>query len=252
MPTPDGPISVERASIADVAAELRLVIDKGLPVTNATAGKLLPNLRSVYARAVIPSDAQSRLDAVNDLLPRLIASVSDGVYREALQVLFGLAPGTRGAGLMSRRRQAADAMDYSVGHFRDAIEEELLDALAVLIYNDLLRYESRVKRASESLEPTGDTPTLQAEDLTHEEELVSRIWSAVYALRAELIAGARLQVRQGFEAQVEDHRQAAGQQQRALQELIREYVETYGALLIRHGTAEFSLEALKRLAGWET
>jgi hypothetical protein len=45
--------------------------------------------------------------------------------------------------------------------------------------------------------------------------------------------------------------QAALRQRAALQAVIREYVKTYGEGLILHGEAEYSVEALERLAGWE-
>ncbi len=222
---------------------------KGLPVTEATAGDVLLNLRSVYARAVVPPDPASRLAALNESLPRLIASLSDPVYRDAVQILFGLAPGTRGTTCSARRRQAADRMGYNPDHFREAIEQKLVEAVAVALHDDLLRYRSRVKRSAESLEPTGDTPRLGPEHITHEEELVSRIWSRVYALRAEMIAFARLDEQGGFKEQAEDHRQAVQRDERALRELIQEYKETYGHTLIQHGEAEFAVEALERLAG---
>lgn len=59
---------------------------------------------------------------------------------------------------------------------------------------------NRVKRAEESLEPTGDTPRLGPEHLTAEEELISRIWQHVYGLRAEVIAHLRLSEQEGYEA----------------------------------------------------
>jgi hypothetical protein len=116
--------------------------------------------------------------------------------------------------------------------------------------HDLLRYRSRIRRAVESLEPTGDTPRLGPEHLTHEEELISRIWQYVYGLRAELIAHARLSESDGYAAQAEDHRQAARIQETELQGLLKEYAETYGEELIQHGDAEYNLKALRRLVGW--
>lgn len=250
MPTDEPTQPIARVRIHDLVAELRNLITKGLPARESAVGELILNLRSVYARAVVPSDPLGRLAALNELLPRLIASVSDLDYREALQTLFGLAPGTSKANLMERRRRAAVILDYSLSHFREEVEEELLEAVAMLIHGDLLRYEPRVRRSVESLEPTGDTPFLEVGHLTHEEELVSRIWEHVYGLRAELIASARLEFHEGNDAAVEDHRQAAGRRHVNLRNLIREYVDTYGAGLIRHGEAQYSVEALERLAGW--
>jgi hypothetical protein len=183
-------------------------------------------------------------------LPRLIARIEDDVFRSAVQLLFGLGPGTRGTTLTARRRQAAEQLGYSASHFREEKESDLVEAVARLVHDDLLRYVSRVKRASESLEPTGDTPRLGPENLTHEEELVSRIWQHVYGLRAELIAFARLSEAEGFEAQAEDHRHAAMREEAELKALIAEYAETYGEELVRHGVAEFAFASIQRVAGW--
>ena len=232
-----------------LAAALRGTIADGLPCDEEAAGLLL-HLRSVYARAVVPSDSLSRLQALNDLMPRLIARLGDTRYREATQILFGLAPGTRGTSLTARRRQAAEELGYSAAHFRTDIEADVVHAVAVTMHDDLLRYQSRVKRASESLEPTGDTPQLGPEHVNAEEELISRIWQRVYGLRAELIATLRLSTADGFEAQAEDHRQAGLRERDALRALIAEYTKVYGERLIRNGDTEFAVEALERLAGW--
>lgn len=245
---PDEPVTT--ATVDELAGALALALAKGLPVREREAAPVLPSLRSVYARAVVPSDPASRLQALNELLPRLIGTIADPVYREAVQMVFGLAPGTRGSTLTARRRQAAGVMGYSLDHFRSVIEGQVIEAVAVLVQADLLRYHMRTKRAVESLEPTGDTPRLDAEHLTHEEELVSRIWQHVYGLRAELIGFARLDEEEGFRQQAEDHRQTALRQEAALQELLREYSDTYGKSLIRRGQAEFAAEALERLVGW--
>ncbi len=199
----------------------------------------------------MPSELHSRLQALNELLPRLIASLFDADYCQAVQCLFGLAPGTRGTTLTARRRQVAKLLKYHVDHFRSRVELDLLTAVAVAIHDDLLRYQSRVKRPVGSPEPRGDTHRLGPEHFTHEEELVSRIWQHVYGLRAELIVCGRLSEQQGSAAQAEDHRQAALREQVALRAIIREYVETYGEQHIRHGEAEYAVAGLERLAGWE-
>jgi hypothetical protein len=243
---------IEAATTSDLATALHEVVSSGgLPVLEANVPALLLDLKSVYARTVVPSEPLSRLHALNELLPRLIAGLNDGRYREAAQVLFGLAPGTRGTTLTARRRQAANLLGYNVDHFRTRVEATVIEGVAVAVHDDLLRYLSRVKRSAESLEPTGSTPRLGPEHITAEEELVSRIWQHVYGLRAETIAILRLAEQHGFEAQAEDHRQAAIRQEAELRELVQEYVETYGKQLIAHGDAEFSVEALERLAGWE-
>jgi hypothetical protein len=238
---------ISEIEVSEIAQHLKRVIMKGLPVGDDAAGEILPNLRSVYARAVVPSDRQSRISSLNDLLPRLIAAMSDSEY----QTLFGLAPGTRGTLLSRRQEHAARLRGYSLAHFRDSIEMQMLEAVAIAMYDDLLRYRSRVKRSVESLEQTGDAPKIGPEHVTHEEELISRIWQHVYGLRAELIANARLSIVLGYETQTEDHRQAALREEADLKDIIAEYVDTYGASLIRHGETEFTPEAIVRLSKWQ-
>lgn len=240
---------------ADVTAEqlvteLTLVSRKGLPASQKAAGEVLPNLKSVFARSIHPDQLISRLDALNNLIPALFGKLGDENYQEAARMLFGLALGTRGSLLSERRRQAAALLGYNVDHFRTRVEPEIIAAVAKEMIRDLLRYKSRVKRAAESMEPTGDTPTLTAEDLTAEEELVSRIWQHVYGLRAELIAHLRLKGQEGYEGQAEDHRQAAVREESQLKELIQDYAGTYGKQLIRHQQVEFAVEGLERVARW--
>jgi hypothetical protein len=250
-PTESPDLPIEQLPTADLIADLTALIGKGLPVTEETAVGALYNLRSVYARAVVPSDRLSRMAAFNQLLPRLIATISDAEWREATQTLFGLAPGTRKATLTDRQRRAAGLLGYNQGHFRSRRQIDVIRSVALVVQEDLIRYRSRVGRAAESLEPTGDTPRLGPEHLNHEEELISRIWEHVYGMRAELIAQLRLSREGGFEGQAEDHRQAAMRRRDVLRETIREYTDTYGDQLIHHGDAEFSQEALERLAGWD-
>src|SRR5262249_24316985 len=151
----NGKTPIAMAAVAELSAALTSLLAKGLPVREAQAGEILPNLRSVFARAVVPSEPASRLQALNELLPRLIAAVADPGYREAVQTLFALAPGARGSTHTERRRRVAGILEYHPDHVRSVIEAQLVEAVAVLLQSDLLRYQARVKRAVESLEPTG-------------------------------------------------------------------------------------------------
>lgn len=145
----------------------------------------------------------------------------------------------------------AKLRNYSLPRVKDVIEVQMLEGVAIATYNDLLRYRSLIKRSVESLEPTGDSPKIEPEHITHEEELMSRIWQHVYGLRTELITCPRLSMELGYESQAEDHRQAAHREEADLKAIIAEYVETYGNSLIRHGETEFTAEAIVRLSRWE-
>jgi hypothetical protein len=161
-----------------------------------------------------------------------------------LGTLFAITKGTRGTTLEFRRLKAAEALSYEVTHFRKRIEPKLLETLAAVVYADLLRYKRRVRRAPASEEPTGDTPSITEHDFTHQEELVSRIWSHVYALRAELIAAGRLGADPAYVSQAEEHRQKAAQERAAVDELLIEFTKTYGEAFLRHGEAEWSVEGI--------
>lgn len=236
-----------QVSVTDLQHELGQLLRRGLPATPTTAGMILPRLRSVAARSIHPYDPISRLASLNQLLVRVLVEMDDEEYGTAARILFAIARGTRGTTLTSRRQLAADTLAYEVTHFRKRIEPKILDEVATRLYQDLLRYKRRIRRAASAEEPTGDSPSLTSGDLSHEEELVSRIWQHVYGWRAELIAAGRLQAQPGYQSQAEDHRQAAVRQEQQLQELIAEYTQTYGQRLIQHGEAEYAIEAVERL-----
>lgn len=240
--------SAPAIDVDGIQEALAVLLRKGLPATTTSAGALL-DLRSVRARATHPYDPQSQLQALNRLLVRLLAEW-EGNEGEAMRCLFGVAAGTGGTTLTFRRQKAAAVHGYEETYFRQEVEKRYLRQVAEALYQDLLRFKRRVRRAAEAEEPTGDTPSLGASDLTHEEELISRIWQHVYGLRAELIAVGRLGFEDDMQAVVEDHRHAAERTVRQLRALIAEYTDTYGTDLVRHGDAEYSADALERLAGW--
>jgi hypothetical protein len=86
---------IPEVSSEQLSKELGRLLKDGLPATEATAGQVLPNLRSVVARSIHPGNAFSRLQALNELLPRLIDRISDDNYAEATRLLFGLGTGDR-------------------------------------------------------------------------------------------------------------------------------------------------------------
>lgn len=236
-----------KVSPDDIAVELKRIVRKGLPLDLARAGSVLPNLRSVVARSVHPDDLVSRLDALNQLLVRFLVEMGDDETGHAMRVLFAIAKGSKGTNLMQRRAAAAAALGKDPDHFRKHLEGPMIDEFAVTIHRDLLRYKSRAKRAPASLEPTGDTPSLNEAHFTHQEELVSRIWEKVYALRAEHIAVGRRERAANADTmalETEEHRQMVATEEMALRALIDEYMATYGEGLIRHGDVEWSVQVI--------
>lgn len=145
-----------------------------------------------------------------------------------------MSKGTRGTTLSTRRIRAAEELGYEESHFRKKIEPKLIAEFADDIYEDLLRYKQRTRRALTAKEPTGDTPSLNEEHLTHEEELISRIWQHVYGLRAELIGQYRLEREPGNAGQAEEHRQNASAEMTTIRVLVEQYRDTYGRDFILH------------------
>jgi hypothetical protein len=241
-----------KVSVETLAVELRKILRYGLPLTQRKAGAVLPNLRSVIARSVHPYDPQSRVDSLNRLLVRILVDLDEAddptAEATATRVIFGIAKGAKGLRLTERHQRAASVLSYDTDHFRKHIQPRLLEEVAAVLYRDLLRYKRRIRRGTLSEEPTGDTPSITEQDFTHEEELISRIWQHVYGWRAELIACARFTAMDGYETHAEDHSEAAQRQERAVRGLAAEYVASYGERLLRHGQAEYDIDAILRLA----
>lgn len=236
--------------VETIAGALKAVARGGMPASDAVLDDALVDLFGVVARSVHPDERVSRADAFNALVPRLIESIEPDFDRAAARILFGIEPGTAGTTLTARRARAARVGDYDPDHFRKRLEPKIIREVAVRLHKDSLRYKSRARRAPAALEPTGESPKLTEDDLTAQEEHVSRIWAELYALRAELIAAGRKSADPAYAAQVEEHRQAARAHEGRLQELIRQYVDTYGDRLIRHGDNEYDAAGLRRLLDW--
>lgn len=242
-----------RPSAGDVDViddRLKAVVQAGVPVPDTTLDDALLELLGVVARSVHPDERVSRADAFNELVPRLVAKIPDEFERKATAIILGIAQGTKGLNLTNRRARAAALQGYDLDHFRKKIEPRLRREVALLLHRDSLRYRSRTRRSPAAMEPTGDTPKLTDDDLTAQEELISRIWAEVYTLRAETIAALRKQEEPEYAPQVAEHQLAARAAGKRLESMLNEYVDTYGERFIRHGENEFDAEGLKRLAAW--
>lgn len=247
--TPDDEIAVSET--AAIAEGLKVLLKRGLPVTPETAPPVLLALPSVTARSVDPASPAARADALERLVRSQLQSLGLSELRAPAKVLFGI--GALGSSLTTRRGLATERADYHIDHFRKRVEPKIIRQLAWQIARDGLQYVGRTYGV-EPLAPSGVTPTISDDDLDNDEGankqiLLSRIWSDVYGLRAELITYEH--VKDDPERSAETAEAETGTRwylARLLTHLDR-WTDKYGHQIL-HGNAEFNAEALIRLAGW--
>lgn len=178
-----------------LAAALARILRRGLPVTATTADPVLLALRGVIARAVDPDDDASRTAALDGVLRGLLARFHDARYAEAARALFGLPPAGPGQNLTVRRELAAGAAGHEVHHFRKRVEPRLVAQLASALLADADRF-TRSRVIAPRLAPVPGRQVVPADpfawEVAEHEEALSRLWAAIYAARAELLAVDRL------------------------------------------------------------
>ncbi len=182
-----------------LAKALRPILASGLPVGPDYEDEVVLALRGVVARSIDPSDRLSRVKALDLLIKSLLVHYPDDELGEAARVIFGLASGSRGKNLTARRAQAASETNYEADHFRKHVERKILTMLAWQLHQDSQNYIPRSRATPPPLESSGDTPVITQGDISSKEaaeheELLSRLWAHVYALRAEILRVERLKV----------------------------------------------------------
>lgn len=171
------------------------LLRQGLPVTPASADTVLLDLRGVVARAVDPTDPASRTTALDGTLRGLLARFPDARYAPAARALFGLPPAEPGLNLTARRDLAAEQAGHEVHHFRKRVEPKLIEKIAWELLSDADRF-TRMPIIAPRLAPVTVRQPIPADpfawEVTEHEEQLTRLWSALYAARAELLAVERL------------------------------------------------------------
>jgi hypothetical protein len=249
--TQSSPSDQDKDQLPGTVAALKAVLRTGLPLRPDQVPDELLRLAGVIARSVQVDDRLAQVDALERLLKATLKAAAPKPRREAAQGLFLVSRG--GRTLTERRRYAAGVLDYELHHFRKRIESELLEEIAWQLHQDSLQYVRRT-RDGESFEASGHTPIITEEQITHSdtaehEVLLSRIWSDVYGLRAEIVA--RETSRENPEKENEFREATTGTLwylARLLTKLSH-YMEQYGKDIL-HGAAEYNSDSLIRLAGW--
>lgn len=233
----------------EIRGELRQLLASGLPVTDTNAGELLPNQRVVVAHAQHPDQRASRITALERVARELLRGLGDNANGHVARSLFAAESGLRGTKLGHRRDVAARGAERSTDHVRQKMEPKILDELAFAFHQQNLRYTPRVDKLRPEIAGHEDAPVLGDGSYTKREEDLSRLWSAVYGYRAEIIGVQRRLDDGETEDEVQDQLGAARWELGRLLTLVHEWLEEYGEE-IEMGDVEYKAEGLILLAGW--
>lgn len=234
--------------------ELRRLLRAGFPITDTSAGDVLPEQRVVIAHAQHPDERASRIAALDRVIRQLLTGLGRSPRSQAARVLFGAARGTRGTTLSFRRLEAAHLLERHEDHVRKHIEPKILDELAFALHQENLRYTPTTATSRPEIAAHEDTPVLTDDAYTEQEELLCRVWSAVYGYRAEIIAiQRRLNEAQAEEREpdpdLQEHIDTGTWQLARLLTFVADYLDHYGEHIL-HGDTPYNIEGLVALAGW--
>lgn len=238
----------------EILVELRRILKAGFPLTDQKAGTVLTEQRVVIANAQHPDQRASRIAALARVLYQQLDGLGRGDRGQAARALFGVARGTRGMTLTNRRIEAALILERHEDHVRKHIEPQLLVEMAFAIHQENLRYTPPSSLGRPEIAAHEDTPVLTDQSFTEKEELVCRIWSAVYGYRGELIAVQRLiddarREEREPDPDLSEHLAAAKWELARMLTVVHDYVDKYGETIM-HGDTPFNVEGLVKLAGW--
>ncbi|MFJ6214176.1 hypothetical protein ACIQGZ_12700 [Streptomyces sp. NPDC092296] len=236
--------------VAGLTEELRVVARKGLPLEVGIKVPRLTALASVAARAGDGAGPGARAEALDWVLRRVLARLEPESLRDAAKALFGLPPAPAGANLTDRRAAAAQLAGKEAHHFRKRIEPQILAALAHALERDAA-VQAKPWASPPPVRP-GQRRRLLPSDVfaweaVEHEEALTRLWAAVYALRAELLAVER-QVSMGDAGESTAAADTALWRYGQLQAEARRYRSAYGGALLPDGEA--APHDLVALAGW--
>jgi hypothetical protein len=232
-----------------LAADLHNLLRRGLPLSDpGRAGSLL-DLRGVTARSTAP-EPEARLRALEGLL-RWQLACWDHELAASAQMLFGTA-GTAGTTWTERRQAAAAAAGREFDHFRKRIEPKLCDLVAGLLLADseaFGRAHAQPPALSRSRTRLRLEPDPFAWEACEHERMLSQLWAAIYALRADLLDVARRASMTGPGPDLEHAADTALWRYGHLLAAADAYRTAWGEQLL-HSETKLSPRELARLAGW--
>lgn len=238
-----------RALSSDIAKILR----HGLPIRSDVAIKALLRLPGIQHRASNPDERGSRLKAVEGLLRWQLAQLGSVELRPAATLLFGIGNDATGTTLMRRRTMAAAVSGYEVNHFRKRIEPRLVSTLAWQLrklsdeYTQTFATPPRLSKAKQK-PPTPPSDVFAWETIEHQ-ELICRLWSSIYGLRAALLRVQRMISMQRSATEVRESIVTSLWQVATLTHLDNEYRNSYAGTALGDSSRPGPTELIS-LAGW--
>lgn len=236
----------------ELIGAVRALLRAGLPPVDDPALDGLLDLRGVAVRAVDPADRSSRLRALDGVLRWQLARFEHLRLAEPARLLFGAAPGAAGLTLTERRARAAAAAGYEAHHFRKRIEPQICQRLAAMLAADAAEVSARVvpPRLSRSRRPLSLPADVFAWEAVEHEQAIAALWAGVYALRAALLAVARLVSMHGAaRPETEAATETALWRAAVLHHAVLAYRDAYGSQLLGADPG-IGPEDLAALVGW--
>lgn len=168
---------------AELAAELAVMLVGGITIEALRSRKAILDLRLVKAKSATDETADLAV-AADTLIREAARRVDDGDAYGPAGTLLAVAPGTRGALLKERRKQAAGLLHVSAEHFRKEREDSLIEAVADELYALDSAYRLRHRHREEAeREPRDNRLGI---DWLEQHRSYRRIWTPVVGMRKDL------------------------------------------------------------------
>jgi hypothetical protein len=241
----------KQETVDPLRVELQRIARSGFPVTDESAGKILTEQRVVVATAQHPDERASRISALERVLRDILKGFGSSTKGQAARIIFAADRGYQGTNLAHRQQAAARIVELSSEHVRQFIQPKILDEIVLILHQENLRYTPKSAKTRPEIGVTADMPTITTESVTEQQEMSSRVWSAVYGFRAEIIAMQRRLPEVDEDASVElaHHIGAAKWQLARLLTFVWDYMDKFGEEIL-DGEIPHNVEGLVALAGW--
>jgi hypothetical protein len=167
----------------DVVNELKLLRERGLGAVRKLRLDALHEATELSGLAR-PNDRSPA--AIADLVRKAVKHLDGGDYQAAAEYTFGLTGGTKMSPAVARRRMAAGVFGLATETFRKKHEKEIVDDVAEGVL--ALCHDQAMRVAHLGMQQRHPADTRLAVAWVERFEAYYRIWTPVYALKADLEA----------------------------------------------------------------